>query len=162
MQLPLRSQRKPERADTLALPPGRPIAADTCVTHPLVASAAKAARDTGATAKGKDSLKRDKCSRAGTGACRLVPLRHGTFGRAGPAAFALLNKIGKFAASSGVVSKRIFLENAMCDLSTTLCRGITRQVLGTVPLRARLNGHPVVAGLPVPTDDLIPVAGGPS
>ena len=47
-------------------------------------------------------------------------------------------------------------------LSTTLCRGITRQVLATVPLRARLNGRPVVAGLPVPTDDLVPVAGGPS
>ena len=37
-----------------------------------------------------------------------------------------------------------------------------RQVLATVPLRARLNGRPVVAGLPVPTDDLVPVAGGPS
>ena len=54
------------------------------------------------------------------------------------------------------------LENTMHDLATTLCRGITRQVLATVPLRARLNGRPVVAGLPVPTDDLIPVAGGPS
>ena len=45
----------------------------------------------------------------------------------------------------------------MRDLPTTLCRGITRQVLATVPLRARL---PVGAGLPGPTDDLIPVAGG--
>ena len=49
----------------------------------------------------------------------------------------------------------------MSDLSTTLRRGISRQVLATVPLRARLNGHPVVTGLPVPIDDLIPVAGGP-
>ena len=65
-------------------------------------------------------------------------------------------------ASSGVVSKRALLENAMRDLSATLCRGITRQVLAAVPLRARLNGRPVVAGLPVPTDDLVPVAGGPS
>ena len=56
----------------------------------------------------------------------------------------------------------IFSENAVRDLSTTLCRGITRQVLATVPLRARLNGRPVVTGLPVPTDDLIAVAGGPS
>ena len=46
------------------------------------------------------------------------------------------------------------------DLSTTLCRGITGQVLAPVPLRARLNGHPVVAGLPLPTGDVIPVAGG--
>ena len=48
----------------------------------------------------------------------------------------------------------------MRDLSMPLCRGITRQVSATVPLRARQNGHPVVAGLP--TDDLIPTAGGPS
>ena len=162
-QLSPRSRRDPERGDLLALLPGRPIVADICVTHPLAVSAVKdAARDTGATAKGKDSLKRDKYSRTGMGACRLVPLSHETFGRAGPAAFALLNEIAEFAASSGVVSKRIFLENAMRDLSTTLCRGITRQVLATVPLRARLNGRPAVAGLPVPTDNLIPVARGPS
>ena len=56
----------------------------------------------------------------------------------------------------------MFLENAMRDLTTTLCRGVTMQVRATVTLRARLNGHAVAAGLPVPTDDLIPVAGGPS
>ena len=50
----------------------------------------------------------------------------------------------------------------MRDLYTNLCRGVTRQALATVPLHARLNGHPVVARLPVPTDDLIPVASGPS
>ena len=133
------------------------------VTHPLAASAVKAAaRDTGATAKGKDSLKRDKYSRIVMGAYRFVPLSHETFGRAGPAAFALLNEIAEFAAGPGVVSKRIFFVNAMRDRSTTLCRGITRQVVATVPLRARLNGRPVFAGLPVPTDDLVSVAGGPS
>ena len=109
------------------------------------------------------NLNRDKYSRTGTGACRFVPLSHETFGRAGPAAFALLNEIAECAVSSGVVSKRISLENAMRDLSTTLCRGITWQVLATVPaLRARLKGHPVVLGLPVPADDLIPVADWPS
>ena len=133
------------------------------MTHPLAASAVKAAaRDTGAIGKEKDALTGDKYSRTGTGACRLVPLSHETFGRAWPAAFARLNEIVEFAARSGVVAKGHFLENAMRDLSTTLCRGITRQVLAMVPLRARLNGRPVVAGLRVPTDDLIPVAGGPS
>ena len=133
------------------------------MTHPLAASAVKAAaRDTGATGKGKGSLKRDKSSLTGTGASRFFPLSHETFVHAGPAAFALVNEIAEFAASSGVVSKKIFLENAMCDLCATLCQGITRQVLATVPLRVRLNGRPVVAELPVPTDDLVPVAGGPS
>ena len=94
------------------------------MSHPLAASAVTAAaRDTGATAKGKDSLKRDTYSQTGADACRFVPLSHETFGRAGPEAFALLNEIVEFAASSGVVSKRIFLENAMRDLSTTLCEG---------------------------------------
>ena len=50
----------------------------------------------------------------------------------------------------------------MRSLSTTPYRGITRQFLATVPLCAHLNAHLVVAGLPVPTDDLTPVAGGPS
>ena len=110
----------------------------------------------------KGSLIGDKYSRTGTGARRCVPLNHETFGRAGPTAFALLNEIAAFAASSGVVSKRMFLDNAMRDLSATLCRGITRQVLAKVPLRARMNDRAVVAGLSVPTDDLVPVAGGPS
>ena len=78
----------------------------------------------------------------------------------GSAAFALHNEIAEFEAISGVVSKRFFLENAMLDRSTGLRQYM--QVHATVPLRARLNGHTVVAGLPVPTDDLIPVAGGPS
>ena len=133
------------------------------MTHPVAASAVKAAaRDTGAPVKGQGSLKRDNYSRTGTGACRFVPLSHETFGNAGPAAFALLNDIVKFGASSGVVYTRPVLENAMRDLSTSLCPGSTRQVLATVPLRARLNGRLVFAGLPVPNDDLVPVAGGPS
>ena len=82
------------------------------------------------------------------------------FGRAGSAACALLNEIVEFVASSGVGSKRTFRENAMCDLSMTLCQGITWQVLATTPLRASLNGHWVFAGLPVPTYDMIPVEGG--
>ena len=175
-QLSPRSQLDSERGDLLALLPGRPIVADICgnvnanvnvnvnnVTHPLAAAAVKAAgRNTGGIAKEKGSPKRDKYSRTGTGACRFVLLSHETLGHAGPAAFALPNEIAEFAVRSGVVSKRALLEKAMRDLSTILCRRITRQVLAKVPLRARLNRHPVVAGLPVPTDDLNPVAGGPS
>ena len=51
-------------------------------------------------------------------------------------------------------AKKIFMENAMRDLSTTLCRGIARQVLASAPLRARLDGRPVLPGRPVPTDGL--------
>ena len=128
-----------------------------CVTHPLASSAvAAAAWETGVSAEAKDTLKRDKYGRtlAGTGACRFVPLSHETYGRAGPPAFALLNELAEFAASTGAVSKKIFMENAMRDLSTTLCRGIARQVLASAPLRARLHGRPVLPGRPVPTDGL--------
>ena len=77
-------------------------------------------------------------------ACRFVPLSHNTLGCAGPAAFALFNEIVKFVANSGVVFKRSSLENATRDLCATLCRGIMRGALASVPLHARLNGHPVV------------------
>ena len=46
------------------------------------------------------------------------------------------------------------IENAMRDLSNTLCRGIARQVLASAPLRARLDGRPVLPGLHVLTDGL--------
>ena len=43
----------------------------------------------------------------------------------------------------------------MRDLSTLLCQVVMRQVLATVQLPAHLSGYLVVAGLPIPTDDLI-------
>ena len=101
-----------------------------------------AARGTGSAATAKASLKRRKCSRTDTVACLFVPLSQETFGHA---AYALLNEIAEFAASSGVVFKRSFLETTMRALCTTLCRGITRPFHATVPLCARLNGHPVGA-----------------
>ena len=54
-----------------------------------------------------------------------------------------------FAASSGAASKMMFKENAMRSLSTTVCRGIARQVLASAPLRARLDGQPVLPGKPL-------------
>ena len=74
-------------------------------------------------------------------------------GNSGHAAFDLLNEIVEFARCSGVVSKKISLENAMRYLTSTLCSGITQQVLATDPLHACLDGHGVIARLPIPTDD---------
>ena len=64
-----------------------------------------------------------------TQASTLQTLSHETYGRAGSPAFALLHELVEFAALTGAVCKKIFMENAMCDLCTTLCRGIARQVL---------------------------------
>ena len=153
--LPPRSQRDPQRGDLLLNLPGRPVLVDVCVTHPLASSAvAAAAWGTGESAESKDALKRDKYGRTGTGACRFVPLSHETYGRAGRPAFALLYELAEFAASTGAVSKKIFMENVMRELSTTLCHGIARQVLASAPLRARLDGRPVLPGQPIPTDGL--------
>ena len=133
-RLPPRSQRDPQRGDLLLYLPGRPVVVDVCVTHSLASSAvAAAAWGTGVSAEAKDTLKRDRYGRTGTGACRFVPLSHESYGRAGPPAFELLHELAEFAASTGAVSKKIFMENAIQDLSTTLCRGIARQVLALAP-----------------------------
>ena len=116
---------------------------------------AAAAWGTGVSAEAKGALKRDKYGRTGTGACRFVPLSHETYGWAGPPAVALLHELAEFAASTGAVSKKTFMENAMHDLSTTRqCRGIARQVLASALLRACLDDRPVLPGQPIPTDGL--------
>ena len=127
------------------------------MTHPLAASAVAAAAciwTTGATAEAEDALKRDKYSRNGTGACRFVPLSYETYGRVGPEAFAHLNEIAEYAIGIGSVSKKLFIENAMRDLSTTPCRGVARQVIASMPLQAWMDGRAVLPGLTVPTDGL--------
>ena len=79
------------------------------------------------TAEAKDTLQRNKYSRTGTGARRFALLSHKTYDRAGPEAFALLNEITDYAVGIGSVSKKLFMEEAMRDLSTTLCWGFGEQ-----------------------------------
>ena len=50
-------------------------------------------------------------------------------------ASALLGVNTEFAASTGAVCKNIFIDNPMCGLSTTLCRGIAKQVLASALVR---------------------------
>ena len=54
----------------------------------------------------------------------------------------------------GAVSKTVFMENAMCDRSTALCRSVFRQALASAPLQARLDGRPILPSRPVPADGL--------
>ena len=97
------------------------------MSHLLVGSAVAAAVwTTGPSVEAKDALKRNKCSSTGSGASRLVPLSHETYGSAGPEAFALLNMIGEYAAGIRSVSKKMLLEKTMRDLSRNLCWGVTR------------------------------------
>ena len=41
-----------------------------------------------------------------------------------PPAFALVHEAAEVTASTGTVSKKIYIENAMCNLSTMLCRPV--------------------------------------
>ena len=139
-RLPPRSQRDPQRREHLLYLPGWPVVVDVCVTHPLASSVvAAAAWGTGVSAEAKDTLKRDKYGRIGTGACCFVPLSHETYCRAGPPTFALLHEHAELAASTGAVS---------------LCRSTARQVLASAPSQTRLDGRPVLPGRPVPTGGL--------
>ena len=129
-----------ERGDLLVLFPGEPVLADVCVTHPLADShVAGAAKADGASAKKSEAHKREKYGRSGAGAFPCVPVAHETYGRVGPAAFAFLNRIADAAASSGAVSRRVFLENAMRDISVTLCHRVARQ--GFRPPRGEVGGE---------------------
>ena len=64
------------------------------------------------------------------GACRFVPLSHGTYGRVATPAFACLHQNAEFAVSRStgalLVTHNAFMESSTSDLSTTLCRGIAR------------------------------------
>ena len=66
---------------------------------PLAASdVAAAAWTKGSAAEAKDALKRNKYRHTGTGASRSVPLRRDAYGRVGPEALTLLNKIAEYEA----------------------------------------------------------------
>ena len=60
-------------------------------------------------------------------------------------------KIAEYTAGIGSVSKKLFMENAMRDLSITLCRGVARQAIASMQLQARMDGKAVLPGLRVPT-----------
>ena len=89
----------------------------------------------------------------------MVLFSHETHSLAGPEAFGLLNEIAEYAAAIESVSKKLFMEDAMLDLCTTLCRGVARQVIASARLQARLDGGAVLPGLhhDVPTDGLYDV-----
>lgn len=69
-----------------------------------------------------------------------------------PASCTLVSGIGEFAENSGAASERIFLEPAIRNRSTTLLNVITRSILASVRLRARVDGLPVPAGLSARTN----------
>ena len=139
---------------------GQPVVVHVCVTHPLASSRyaiAAAAWGAGVSAKAKEALKRDKYSRTGTGTCHFVPLSHATHGPAGPPAFALLHEIAEFAALTGPVSLKIFMENAMHALSTTLWHRTAGPRLGavaSVPRWSTSSPGRTSPRWPVPTDGI--------
>ena len=84
----------------------------------------------------------------------MVPLSHETFGRLGAPAYSFLVELAAHAAAHGSVSKQEFIRNSLRDLSVTLCRGVTKQVRASAPLRLRVAGRALMQGMTVPSADL--------
>ena len=124
-QLPPRSQRDPQRGDLLAFLPGRPVVMDACVTHPLAASAGAEAAWTKGGNHGSQRCTQAEQTQPHLHWCLPFCTAESRDKRSrGPRGFVLLNEIAEYSAGIASVSKKLFMENAMRDQSTTLCRGV--------------------------------------
>ena len=142
----------PQRGDLLLYLPGRPVVVDACVTHPLASSAvAAAAWGTGVSAEAKDALKRDQYGRTGAGACRFVPLTAGQAPQRLRFSMRLQSSLPQLEQPPKTSSWRMRCAT-FPQRYAAASRG--RQLLASAPLRARLDGRPVLPGRPVPTDVL--------
>ena len=70
-----------------------------------------------------------------------------------------LARVAKVATATGAAGQRLCLENALRDISTTLCRAVARQICAAAPVQARFAGKTVLVGLAVPTNELFPLVG---
>ena len=134
---------------------------DVSVAHPAVAATCsssmtrlrRCARTDGHAAHERDERKRIKYRNNGcVGPFR--PLSHETYGRLGKPAQALLCKLGDMAASCGATTKTAFVQSAVRELSTTLCKG-NHLVFRKFDFNlAKVSGSAYEAGLLLPTDAL--------
>lgn len=66
-------------------------------------------------------------------------------------------RAAKVATGTTVVGQRLYMKNAMQDISTTLCRLVTHQVCAVAMAQARFVGKAAFIGLSVPTNKLLPL-----
>ena len=134
---------------------------DVSVAHPATAATCASSRSDlrrcahtdGSAAHDRDVLKRNKYRRNG---CVEVfrPLSHETYGRLGKPAQALLCQLGDMAAGCGGTTKAAFVQGAVRELSTTLCKGnhlVFRKFSFNL---AKVSGSAYEPGLMLPTDAL--------
>jgi hypothetical protein len=68
---------------------------------------------------------------------------------------ALLHRLWDEATGPGRVSRACFVEGALREISIGLCRGNFLLYRGSIGVLARASGSHFLAGLHVPTDDLV-------
>jgi Reverse transcriptase (RNA-dependent DNA polymerase) len=133
------------------------VVGDVSVIHPAAPSfVRRAATTTGSAARARDGHKRASYAlRNLGGGYELVPVSVESFGRLGGPAYALLCRVAAVAADGGRVSKAVFIDRALQELSVTLCKGnarVLRESLGRV---AQASGVAYLRGLPVPVAEVV-------
>ena len=109
------------------------------VTHPLASAAVvDAACGTRVSAKAKDVLTRDKFGHIGTGTCSFVPLSHERMAEPAPLPLRFSMRLRTWRPRLEPSLRKS--SYGVRDLSTTVYRGATRQVLALATLQASHDG----------------------
>jgi len=144
----------------MALMPGRQeMILDVSFIHPCADTYVHAAACTdGAAAQRRDEEKRRHYRTAlpatASSRVKVVPLSHEVFGRLGKPASQHLNLLGNIAASTGVVDKRAFIDQALRELAAATVRS-NHEIVYTYAagVHSRVQGKALLPGLPVPCAD---------
>ena len=149
-----------ERSDILALMPGRQeMILHVSFIYPCFDTYVHAAACTdGAAAQRRDEEKRHHYRTAlpatVSSRVKVVPLSHEVFGRFGTPASQHLNLLGNIAASTGVVDKSAFIDQALRELALATVRSNHEIVyLYAAGVHTRVQGKVLLPGPLVPCAD---------
>ena len=134
--------------DILFVPPDANLCiGDVSVINPAADTyVVAAARGAGAAAAVRDRQKRDAYRLHDPDAYDFVPLTHESYGRLGKPAMAHLNSIAEVASRCGKVDKKVFIVNALRQMSVALYKGNAEILRMGVQQFARCAGRAVVYG----------------
>jgi hypothetical protein len=128
---------------------------DVTVTHPLGVNALSAAsRTDGSAAAAAETRKvSDWQQFADSPQYEFVPFAVETYGRLGPKAVQHIRELGEIAASSGRISKSVFVMNAYKLIACTVQKGNSLMYAQSLTAIARATGQHFMPGLDVPVED---------
>ena len=144
------------RADLLSiLPGGRHVMADVTVIHPLgVKVLPGAARTEASAAVAAEQRKQTEWEAfVDKPQYEFVPFAIESYGRLGPKAVKHIRELGEIAASSGRVSKSVFVMNAYKLISCAVQKGNSLMFAQSLTAIARSTGWHFLPGLDVPVQE---------